>query len=59
MGLDVIYVHVETNKSLRRNLEHAHWDMSTDGAFGVFKNVKYVGSLAFYIEHAPNQPILN
>ena len=29
--LAVIYVHVESNESLRRNLEHAHWVASTDG----------------------------
>ena len=32
IGLGVGYVHVETNEFLRRNLEHAHWVTSTDGA---------------------------
>ena len=35
MGLDVIYVHVKTNTSLRHIRSNAHWEISTDGACAV------------------------
>ena len=41
MGLDVIYVHVEANTSLRRTLEQCTLGYSTDGA------------QVIYIKHAP------
>ena len=38
IGLDVIYVHVESNEDLRRDFEDAHWD--------------YAGSTIIKIKHA-------
>ena len=54
MGLDVIYVHVETNKSLRRTLEQCTLGYVPGTAHAPFvKNVNHVGSWFIYIKLAP------
>ena len=59
MGLAVIYVHVKTNESLLCNLEHAHWDTSTDGACAVSKQLNLRGVTMNLHTTRPHLPHLN
>ena len=48
IGLAVIYIHIESIDFLRVNLEHAHWDTSTDGACAIRKKRQLRGVIPDY-----------
>ena len=53
MGLDVIYVHVETNDVLAAYFGAMHTGKTPRTAYAPFgKNVNHVGSSLIYITHA-------
>ena len=52
MGLDVIYVHVETNTSLRRTLEQCTLGYTTDGACAI-REIRQSRRVTSYLHKTP------